>query len=117
MKPIAGAPATPDDDRHVPLALTADEFRRIGHDLIDAVAEILSTYRDRPLTPDESPAELKALIGGDRRLPGHGESPGALIESSVQPLRDHSLFNGPHLICDYNNDSPAPLRIRVVLHD
>lgn len=111
MKPIAGAPATPDDDRHVPLALTADEFRRIGHGLVDAVAEILSTYRDRPLTPDESPAELKALIGGDRRLPGHGESPGALIESSVQLLRDHSLFNGHPRFFGYITSSPAPIGI------
>ncbi len=98
-------------DRDVPLAIAADDFRRIGHDLVDAIAELLSTCRDRPLTRDASPADVRSLIGGDRSLPVQGEAAGDVVASAARLLTDHSLFNGHPLFFGYITSSPAPIGI------
>ncbi|HEU5209709.1 MAG TPA: aminotransferase class V-fold PLP-dependent enzyme [Longimicrobiales bacterium] len=111
MKPLFEQQDQLPDDRRVPLAISGDEFRRIGHELVDTIAALLSSYRERPLTPDESPADLRALIGGDASLPEHGADAGELIAASAQLLREHSLFNGHPLFFGYITSSPAPIGI------
>ena len=99
------------DERDVPLAIAPDEFRRIGHDLVDAIAELLSSYRDRPLTRDASPAAMRALIGGERSLPEHGEDAADIVASAARLLTEHSLFNGHPRFFGYITSSPAPIGI------
>ena len=55
--------------RVAPLRLTADEFRRAGHELVDTVATFLATLAERPVTPDEAPHEVQRLLGADTTLP------------------------------------------------
>ncbi len=100
-----------DFERSVPLAISPDDFRRIGHDLVDTIAEVLATYRDRPLTPDDSPANVRALIGGDRALPQQGDDAAALVASTARLLTEHSLFNGHPRFFGYITSSPAPIGI------
>ena len=41
--------------RSAPLRMDADEFRALGHRLVDDLAELLASIPRRPVTPGESP--------------------------------------------------------------
>jgi len=51
-------------DRLAPLEIEADEFRELGHDLVDQVADFLATLSERPVTTGESPSTIRTLLGG-----------------------------------------------------
>jgi len=95
--------------RTAPLAMSAGEFREIGHQLVDLVAERLAAVPDSPLTRGESPAQVRALLGGERPLPVEGEAAGSLIIEAAGQLFDHSLFNGHPRFFGYITSSPAPI--------
>jgi len=96
--------------RTAALAMTAGEFRTIGHQLVDLLAERLAAVPDSPLTRGESPAQLRELLGGaERPLPVDGEDAGALITSAANQLFEHSLFNGHPRFFGYITSSPAPI--------
>src|SRR3989304_7009992 len=63
---------TPDlRHRKAPLAMNGDEFRFVGHRLVNQIAEFLDGLPQRPVTPAESPQALRKLLGGGV-LPEHG---------------------------------------------
>lgn len=104
------SPAAP-AHRLSPLALPPDEFRRIGHALVDAVAGFLDALPDRPVATGESPGTIRSLIDADRPLPAKGTEPGALLESAASLLFDHSLFNGHPRFLGYITSSPTHIGI------
>ena len=53
------------------LDMPADEFRRVGHALVDDIAAFYDSLRERPLTRSASPAEIRSLLGADE-LPEEG---------------------------------------------
>jgi glutamate/tyrosine decarboxylase-like PLP-dependent enzyme len=95
-------------NRISPLDLPPDEFRKIGHALVDRIATHLETVNGRPITTAESPADIRELIG-QRSLPDDGVDPGALLDRTAQLLYDHSLFNLHPKFWGYITGSPAPL--------
>ena len=95
--------------RTAPLTMSASEFRDAGHQLVDLVADRLAAIPDGPLTRHESPAQLRALIGGDRPLPVDGQSATGLLAETATQLFDHSLFNGHPRFFGYVTSSPAPI--------
>lgn len=97
------------DHREVPLDIDPDEFRRIGHALIDSVAEFLPSRRERPVTPFESPSEVQQSIGAERPLPESGSDPAVLLDHTARMLYAHSLFNGHPRFLGYITSSPAPI--------
>ena len=94
--------------RHSPLDLPPDEFRKLGHELVDRIARHLETLNDRPITAGDSPSDVRGLIG-QRALPDHGTDAGALLDRTAQLLFDHSLFNLHPKFWGYITGSPAPL--------
>ena len=88
--------------------MTPEEFRRAGHEVVDRIAELLSTIRTRPITRGETPAEVRALLGR-RPLPVSGTDPGRLLEETAPLLFDHSLFNGHPRFMGYITSSAAPI--------
>jgi len=96
------------EHRVSPLELSPPEFRSLGHELVDRVADFLATLRDRPLTTGETPAEIRALIGRSS-LPTSGDAPAALLAEATTLLFDHSLFNGHPRFMGYITSSAAPL--------
>lgn len=106
--PPTRAPAA-EAQRTVPLRMSAEEFRRAGHELVDAIAEFLASLADRPVTPAESPDTVQALLGADAPLPEHGTDASALLRSTAELLFDHSLFNGHPRFFGYITSSPAPI--------
>ena len=95
-------------DRHAPLDLPPDEFRRVGHELIDRIARHLETLSERPITAGDAPGDVRELIG-QGALPDGGSDPGVLLDRTAQLLFDHSLFNLHPRFWGYITGSPAPL--------
>jgi aromatic-L-amino-acid decarboxylase len=95
--------------RKAPLAMPMEEFREIGHRLVDQIADRLAAVPDGLVTPDESPAELRRLIGAGQALPADGTDAGRLLRDATALLFDHSLFNGHPRFFGYITASPAPI--------
>jgi glutamate/tyrosine decarboxylase-like PLP-dependent enzyme len=96
--------------RHSPtsLDLDAEQFRQIGHTLVDRIADFLASLEQRPVGPGESPDEIRAALG-ERPLPQTGRDPGELLEEAAGLLFDHSVLTAHPRHLAYIIGSPAPL--------
>ena len=97
--------------RSAPIAIGADVFRRMGHRLVDDVADLLATMPDRRVAPGETLKEVQDLLGADCALPEDGTDPEALLKEAAKMLFEHSLFNGHPRFFGYISSSPAPIGI------
>src|SRR5688572_18344026 len=98
----------PDSARRAALDLAPEDFRRLGHDLVERIAAHLETLPDRPLTAGDSPSDIRQLLGNDA-LADRGSDPAKLLEETNRLLLAHSLFNGHPKFWGYITGSPAPL--------
>ncbi len=96
--------------RNAPLEMTPEQFRALGHRLVDRVAELLGSLPSRPVTRAESPPQIRALLG-DSPLPEHGTSAEILLEETARLLVEHSLFNGHPRFWGFITSPPAPVGI------
>lgn len=94
--------------REAPLEMHADEFRKVGYQLVDQIAEFLDGIPHRSVTPDESPQKIRELLGTDQ-LPEHGSPAGDLFNEAADLLFNHSLFNGHPRFWGYITSSAAPI--------
>src|SRR5438093_499130 len=85
-----------------------DQFRRMGHELIDRIADFLGSIDRIRLTPGETPAQVRALMGRSR-LPEHGADPEPVLREVTELLLQHSLFNGHPRFMGYISSSAAPV--------
>lgn len=99
----------PEQVREAPLHMSADEFRRIGHALVDDVATFLASVPDRPVTRSAAPDAVQGLIDAELPLPEAGEDAETLVRSTAALLFDHSLLNGHPKFFGYITSSPAPI--------
>jgi aromatic-L-amino-acid/L-tryptophan decarboxylase len=97
-------------ERSNPLDMTAQEFRAAGHRLVDRLAELLESFRERPVTRGESRQAVRRLLGTGS-LPAKGENPQRLLDEAAELLIGHSLFNGHPRFWGYITASPAPIGI------
>ncbi len=95
--------------RKAPLDMHPDDFRSLGHRLIDRLADFLASLPDRPVTPGESPAAVRQALHAARPLPDLGTDPANLLEATAGLLFDHSLFNGHPRFWGYITSSAAPI--------
>jgi glutamate/tyrosine decarboxylase-like PLP-dependent enzyme len=95
--------------RTTPLAMPSDEFRALGHQLVDLVAERLARLADGPVSPNGSPSDVRAALDAARGLPAGGGDAGRLVLDSARLLFDHSLFNGHPRFFGYITSSPSPI--------
>lgn len=96
-------------ERKAPLALSSDQFRALGHQLVDALAERLAAIPDGPIVRDVPPSEVREALSLTGPLPEQGEDPAALLESATRLLFEYSLFNGHPKFMGYITSSPAPI--------
>ena len=79
--------------RNVPLELTPEDFRKLGHQLIDRIAEHFANIATTPLTKGESPGKIREILGKES-FPENGMNPEKLLKETVELIFQHSLFNG-----------------------
>src|SRR5689334_21202561 len=94
--------------RAAPLGMTGDQFRSLGHDLVDRIADFLTSVRTHPVTRAESPEQVRAALAANRMLPEEGRDPEALLRGVATLLFEHSLFNGHPRFFGYITSSAAP---------
>jgi len=99
------------EGRRTPVELDPDEFRKIGHQLIDDVADLLASMRDRPLAPGETAEQVRELLGAERPLPDEGADAAALMREATDLLVDHSLYNAHPRFFGYITAGAAPIGI------
>lgn len=103
---MSNAPTPP---RTAPLDLPAEEFRRLGHRLVDDLAAHLEGIRTTRVTTGARPAELRALLRGDRPLPAEGRPADAVLAEATRLVLDQSLYIGHPMFQGYVVGSPSPL--------
>ncbi len=97
--------------REAVLALDGVTFRRMGHQLVDQVAQFLESLPQGPVTCDESPSAVREALELTGPLPELGMDPAILLEQTAQRLFTHSLFNGHPRFFGYITAAPAPIGI------
>src|SRR5688500_17691405 len=97
--------------RDAPLRMHADEFRRVGHALVDAIAEGLAAIPAGPVTRGEAPLDIQAALNASSTLPDEGTDAGTLLVEAGKLLFGHSLSNGHPRFVVYITAAPAPIGI------
>ena len=97
--------------RIAPIEMNSDNFRAIGHHLVDRIADFLDSLPTRPVTKGESPSEIRETLDSSRLLPDFGTDPAKLIDRATDLLFDHSLFNSHPRFWGYITASAAPIGI------
>src|SRR6266536_3754064 len=95
--------------RDSPAEMTPEQFRDAGHQLVDQVAEFLSTIAERPVAPVSTPREMRGRIGGDVGLPESGSDPATIVRDVAELLFNNSTFNGHPRFFGYITSSASPI--------
>ena len=104
-------PAEAVANRNSPLSLPTSDFRSAGHQLVDRIADFLESVHDLPVTPGESPAQIRELLQADRSLPQPGSNASQLLDRAAHLLFEHSLFNAHPRFWGYVTSSAAPIGV------
>jgi glutamate/tyrosine decarboxylase-like PLP-dependent enzyme len=94
--------------RLAPLEMSPSEFRKVGSQLVEHIAEFLCTLPDRPVTANESPEVIRKALG-TVSLPEHGVEAKDLLEEAADLLFQHSTFNGNPRFMAVITSSAAPI--------
>jgi len=96
-------------NRKVPLAISSDEFRKAGYQLVNRIADFFDSLPERPVTRGESPSVIRQALEADRSLPGGGAPSAQLLDHAAELLIEHSLFNAHPRFWGYVTSSAAPI--------
>ena len=87
------------DERVAPLAIDAQTFRTLGHQLVDQLAAFLESVPRRPVTRDESPSQVREALGLTGPLPESGTDPALLARADgAAPLRSLAAERPPAVL-------------------
>ncbi|HEY2350807.1 MAG TPA: pyridoxal-dependent decarboxylase, partial [Puia sp.] len=96
-------------ERKSPIEMDASTFREAGHQLIDDIADFLSSISNYPVTTAPHSKTLQAKL--PTAMPLTGMDPAALVKETWQLMVNNSLFNGHPRFWGYITSSPAPVGI------
>lgn len=100
-----------DRTRTTPIEIQSEEFRKMGHRLVDRIAELMDSLPSRLVTSGETPPAIREALDSTRLLPDLGTDPAQLIERATDLLFEHSLFNSHPRFWGYITASAAPIGI------
>ena len=90
-------------------AIEPEEFRRLGHELVDLVTDYLAGIRARSVFQPMRPDERRALM--DDALGDEGLVPDAIVERFRDAVLPHAMGNGHPRFFGWVNSAPAPLGV------
>jgi len=96
------------DEQRSSLDTTPDEFRRLGHDMVDRIASFLSELRELPVAPNKSPQAIRELVG-QGTLPTSGGDPAAMLKSIANLTFENTCLNAHPRMWGYITGSPSPI--------
>ncbi|WP_339752699.1 pyridoxal phosphate-dependent decarboxylase family protein [Algoriphagus aquimarinus] len=96
------------ESRKSSIEIEKEEFRKIGHQLIDDISDFIGSIAQKAVTPNESPSQLQEILG-NQPLPENGKPASELISTSTDLLFNHSLLNGHPKFLGYITSSAAPI--------
>lgn len=96
--------------RQAVLAMSPDQFRAIGHGLVDRLADFLAELPIGPVTGNDTAAALRALLPAGE-IPEQGELAEELLADAAMLLTRHSLFNAHPRFFGYITAGPAPIGV------
>jgi aromatic-L-amino-acid/L-tryptophan decarboxylase len=96
------------NNRESPIEINKEEFKNIGYQLINSIADFIDTIDERPVTTGESPKQLQKILGTSP-LPENGAAVEGLLAKTAELLFNHSLLNGHPKFLGYITSSAAPL--------
>jgi aromatic-L-amino-acid/L-tryptophan decarboxylase len=96
------------DTRQAAAEMTAEEFRAVGHRLVDEIAAFLDSIPRRPVIPSVSSEGVRRLLpaGG---LPQRGVPADELLEQATRLLFENSLLSAHPRFWGYIYSSAAPI--------
>lgn len=97
--------------RKSPIEMNGNDFRKMGYQLVDHIADLLDSLPNRPVTTDETPTAIREVLNSSRSLPNSGTDPAKLIENATELLFNHSLFNSHPRFWGYITAGAAPIGI------
>ena len=89
--------------------VSPEQFRSAGHVLIDQVADLLASMRERRVTAGLSVSEIRNLIHASAGMPDGGSKFEVLLSEMTELLTRYSLYNGHPKFLGYVTSSPAPV--------
>lgn len=95
-------------NRIAPIEITPEDFRKIGYQVVDRLADFLEHLPQLPVTSGETPVEIRKLLG-KRSLPENGIALDSLLDETITLMVEHSLFNGHPRFWGYITSSAAPI--------
>jgi glutamate/tyrosine decarboxylase-like PLP-dependent enzyme len=94
--------------RNSPIDLSPDEFRALGHELVDRMADTLHDMPRGLVTQGADAATVRAALGRSP-VPAGGSEPRALLHETVDLLGAHNLYNGHPRFFGFITASAAPI--------
>jgi len=96
------------DNRDTPIEISKVEFQKLGHQLIDKIADFMDTIDEKTVSVNKTPNELQKILGNPS-LPENGKPSTELLSKTTDLLFNNSLLNGHPKFLGYITSSPAPL--------
>jgi len=97
------------EKRAAPIEMTPRDFRTLGHQLVDTLADWLTKMPNGHITRGESSPTIREVLRSDCRLPDAGSDPSEIMTEAANLLFEHSLFNAHPRFLGYITSSPAPI--------
>ena len=95
-----------DDSSSIDMA--PDDFRRLGHDLVDRIADFLSEVREIPVAPDMGVGQLRGMLG-EGPMAEHGVDPATTLPRIADLLFASTCLNAHPRMWGYITGSPSPV--------
>ncbi len=108
----AGAPADPLEfppESRARWEWSAEEIRRVGHRVVDLIAEHLTTLPDRPVFRPYPRAEADALLAAP--MPSEGIDPSRILEQFAAAIEPYPFGNGHPRFYGWVNSPPAVIGV------
>jgi aromatic-L-amino-acid/L-tryptophan decarboxylase len=96
--------------RSTPINISSNDFKNIGHELIDNIAEFNETINKKPVTQGKTPEDIQSLLG-KRGFPENSKPAAQLLTKATELLFNNSLFNGHPKFMGYITSSAAPIGV------